>query len=201
MSDYKVYKLFPTPVFHYRLENYEELNKELEKYILDLKKKDKTGQLKSNRGGWHSPFFDLKNEIPMKFFNKMKNFLEKIITNEMGWEYIPNNVKITSMWSIINKKGDFNIQHNHPNAYLSAAYYVKFPQKSGNIKFFDPREQKSIRYPKITKYTEISAPIVEITPKEGDLLIFPAYLYNAVSENLADENRIIISFNVDIKYR
>ena len=201
MSDYKVYKLFPTPVFHYKLENYEEINKELKKYILDLKKNDKAGQLKSNKGGWHSPFFDLKNEIPMKFFNKIKNFLEKIIKNEMGWEYIPNNVRITSMWSIINKKGDFNIQHNHPNAYLSAAYYVKFPQKSGNIKFFDPREQKSIRYPKITKYTEISAPIVEITPKEGDLLIFPAYLYHAVSENLTNDDRIIISFNVDIKYR
>ena len=64
-----------------------------------------------------------------------------------------------------------------------------------------PREQKNIRYPKITKYTEISAPIVEITPKEGDLLIFPAYLYHAVSENLAEEDRIIVSFNVDIKYR
>ena len=28
--------------------------------------------------------------------------------------------KIIGMWSIINKKGSFNIQHNHPNAYLSA---------------------------------------------------------------------------------
>ena len=75
MSDYKVYKLFPTPVIHYKLENYEEINKELKKYILDLKKNDKAGQLKSNKGGWLSPFFDLKNEIPMKFFNKIKNFL------------------------------------------------------------------------------------------------------------------------------
>ena len=41
---------------------------------------------------------------------------------------------------------------------------------------------------------------MEITPKEGDLLIFPAYLYHAVSENLSEEDRIIISFNVDIKY-
>ena len=198
MSDYKVYKLFPTPVFHYRLENYEELNKELEKYILDLKKKDKTGQLKSNRGGWHSPFFDLKNEIPMKFFNKMKNFLEKIITNEMGWEYIPNNVKITSMWSIINKKGDFNIQHNHPNAYLSAAYYVKCPVNSGNINFHEGSEAKLIRHPNIKKFTEMSAMKTSLAPKEGDLFVFPAYFYHDVGENLSNEDRIVISFNLDI---
>ena len=198
MSDYKVYKLFPTPVFHYRLENYEELNKELEKYILDLKKKDKTGQLKSNRGGWHSPFFDLKNEIPMKFFNKMKNFLEKIITNEMGWEYVPNNVKITSMWSIINKKGDFNIQHNHPNAYFSAAYYVKCPVNSGNINFHEGSEAKLIRHPNIKKFTEMSAMKTSLEPKEGDLFVFPAYFYHDVGENLSNEDRIVISFNLDI---
>ena len=198
MSDYKVYKLFPTPVFHYKLENYEEINKELKKYILDLKKNDKAGQLKSNKGGWHSPFFDLKNEIPMKFFNKMKNFLEKIITNEMGWEYVPNNVRITSMWSIINKKGDFNIQHNHPNAYLSAAYYVKCPVNSGNINFHEGSEAKLIRHPNIKKFTEMSAMKTSLEPKEGDLFVFPAYFYHDVGENLSNEDRIVISFNLDV---
>ena len=198
MSDYKVYKLFPTPVFHYKLENYEEINKELKKYILDLKKNDKAGQLKSNKGGWHSPFFDLKNEIPMKFFNKIKNFLEKIIKNEMGWEYVPNNVKITSMWSIINKKGDFNIQHNHPNAYFSAAYYVKCPVNSGNINFHEGSEAKLILHPNIKKFTEMSAMKTSLEPKEGDLFVFPAYFYHDVGENLSNEDRIVISFNLDI---
>ena len=78
-------------------------------------------------------------------------------------------------------------------------YYVRFPENSGNIKFFDPKEQKNIRYPKIKNYTDMSAAITEITPKEGDLLIFPAYLYHAVGENLSEDDRIIISFNVDIE--
>ena len=59
MTNYKVYKLFPVPIFHFKLENYRELNLELENYILNLKKKDKSGQKKSNIGGWHSPFFNL----------------------------------------------------------------------------------------------------------------------------------------------
>jgi len=201
MKNYQIYKLFPTPVFHFKLENYQELNIELESYILDLKKKDKDGQRKSNYGGWHSPFFDQKNDnIPKKFAKIFEEFYKKVIINEMGWKYDSNKVKIEAMWSIINKKGSFNIQHNHPNAYLSSAYYVRHPEKSGSIKFFDPREQKNIRYPKIKNYTDISAVITEITPKEGDLLIFPSYLYHSVGENLSEDDRIIVSFNVGIDY-
>ena len=201
MKDYKIYRLFPTPVFHFRVENYQELNTELENYILNLKKKDEKGIKKSNAGGWHSYNFDINNDNTAKKFAKIfEEFYKKIIINKMGWKYDSNKVKMEAMWSIINKKGSFNIQHNHPNSYLSAAYYVRHPEKSGNIRFFDPREQKNIRYPKIKKYTDLSAVIIEKDPKEGDLLIFPSYLYHSVGENLSEDDRIIVSFNVEINY-
>ena len=201
MKNYQIYKLFPTPVFHFRVENYQKLNTELENYILNLRKKDEKGQKKSNAGGWHSHNFDLNNDNTAKKFAKIsEEFYKKVIINEMGWKYDSNKVKMTAMWSIINKKGSFNIQHNHANAYLSSAYYVRYPEKSGSIKFFDPREQKNIRYPKIKNYTDISAVITEITPKEGDLLIFPSYLYHSVGENLSEDDRIIVSFNINIDY-
>ena len=37
-------------------------------------------------------------------------------------------MKCTSMWSIINKEENFNVEHSHSNNYLSAAYYVKAPK-------------------------------------------------------------------------
>ena len=201
MKNYQIYKAFPTPVFHYEVENYKEFNVELNSYILNLKNNNPQGIEKSNQGGWHSPNFDLVNDKSTK---KFISIFEKYIKNaveEIGWNYDSKRTIIEAMWSIINKKGSFNIQHNHPNAFLSAAYYVKFQKNSGSIKFFDPREQKNIRYPNIKNFTEMSAPIVEVSPKEGDLLIFPAYLYHAVNKNLAEEDRIIVSFNVDIKYK
>ena len=201
MKEYEVYKFFPSPVFHFCLKNHQELNEELENYILDLKKKYKNGQKKSNCGGWHSPFFDLTKDSPAKkFLLIVQKFTREVIINEMGWKYNPDKVKIDPIWSIINKKSSFNIHHNHPNAYLSASYYVKYPKNSGNIKFYDPKEQKNIRYPKIKNYTDLSAAITEITPNEGDLFIFPSYLYHSVAENLSEKDRIIISFNVDIEY-
>ena len=43
MSNKKIYKLFATPVFECKLDNFENLNLELEKYIYNLKKEDEKG--------------------------------------------------------------------------------------------------------------------------------------------------------------
>ena len=91
MKEYKIYRLFSSPIFNFRPENYNELNTELEEYILDLKKKYKNGQIKSNRGGWHSPFFDLTKDSPAKKFLLIaQKFTRKVIINEMGWKYNPD---------------------------------------------------------------------------------------------------------------
>ena len=201
MSDIKVRNLFPVPIFHYKLENYKETNKELLNYILELQKNDKTGNAHSNKGGWHSQNFDIVNQgSPINFLNKIKDYLKHIISNEFGWKYVPNKQRIVAMWAIINKKNSFNVMHNHQNCYFSSAYYVKKPKNSGDITFFDPKEAKTYRFPKIEKYTEYSSEAVTIKPEEGDLLIFPSYLYHSVSENLSEDDRVVISFNVDIDY-
>jgi len=201
MNEKKIYNLFPVPIFHYKVENYKEINEELINYILRLKKKDKIGNNRSNIGGWHSPNFDLvKEETPINFINKFKDFLKNIIINEFGWEYLPNKQRIVAMWAIINKKNSFNIMHNHQNCYLSAAYYVKKPERSGDISFFDPVEPKTYRYPEKEKGTFHSNQVVTLRPEEGDLLIFPSYLYHSVEPNLSDEDRIVISFNIDLGY-
>ena len=70
MTEKKIYNLFPDTIFRYKLENYEQINKELLNYILDLQKKDSIGNNRSNRGGWHSPNFDLVNAgPPINFIN------------------------------------------------------------------------------------------------------------------------------------
>ena len=201
MNQRNVYELFPDPIFHFKLENYKQINKELLNYILELQKKDKKGNNHSNKGGWHSPNFDLVNPgPPINFINNFKNFLKQIMENEFGWEYISNKQRIVAMWAIINKKNSYNVRHNHQNCYLSGSYYVKKPENSGDITFFDPKEAKTYRFPEIEKITNYSRDSITIKPNEGDLLIFPSYLYHQVGKNLSDKNRIAISFNIDIGY-
>lgn len=201
MNERKIYNLFPDPIFRYKLENFEEINKELLSYIFELKKNNPVGNNRSNKGGWHSPNFDIvKPGPPINFINNFKDFLKDIIVNEFGWEYIPNRQRIVAMWAIINKKNSYNVKHNHQNCYLSSAYYVKKPKDSGEITFFDPKEAKTYRFPEIEKNTDFSVEKITIKPEEGELLIFPSYLYHEVSENLVNEDRIVVSFNVDIGY-
>lgn len=199
MTKIATHKVFPVPIFEFELENSKELNLELENYIYALKESDNNGLQISNKGGWHSPYFEIsKNKILIQFLEKIRNYLFDIISKEYGWKYDLPKIKIDGMWAIVNKEGSFNIKHNHPNCYLSAAYYVKAKTNCGKIKFFDPKEQKNIRYPKVEKFTELSAEMIKFEPKEGTLLIFPSYLYHSVDENLSKEDRIVISFNVDI---
>ena len=201
MQERKVYNLFPVPIFHYKIKNFKKINQELLNYILELQKKDPIGNNRSNKGGWHSSNFDLVNKgTPINFINEFKDFLKNIITNEFGWEYFPHKQRIVAMWAIINKKNSYNVMHNHQNCYLSAAYYVKKPKNSGDITFFDPIEAKTYRFPEKEKNTNYSTEIVTINPEVGDLLIFPSYLYHSVDNNLSNEDRIVISFNVDIGY-
>tara|TARA_B100002051_G_C16696121_1_gene618252 strand:+ start:935 stop:1540 length:606 start_codon:yes stop_codon:yes gene_type:complete len=201
MNERKIYNLFPDPIFRYKVENYKEINKELSNYIYNLQKKDPSGNSRSNRGGWHSPNFDIVNPgPPINFINEFKDFLKDIIVNEFGWEYIPNRQRIVAMWAIINNKNSYNVKHNHQNCYLSSAYYVKKPKDSGEITFFDPKEAKTYRFPEIEKNTDFSVEKITIKPEEGELLIFPSYLYHEVSENLVNEDRIVVSFNVDVGY-
>ena len=48
------------------------------------------------------------------------------------------------------------------------------------------------------KDTTLSAETANFIPSEGDLLIFPSYLHHSVEENMSEEERIVISFNIQI---
>ena len=141
-------------------------------------------------------YFDILNDKLVKKFTMIFQNYVKESVEEIGWNYDSDRVKIEAMWSIINKKGDFNIQHNHPNAYLSAAYYVKAPKDCGEIVFYDPRPAPVYSHPRAKTPNILNATINSVNPEEGLLVLFPSYLEHSVNPNQSEEQRIVISFNV-----
>jgi uncharacterized protein (TIGR02466 family) len=121
------------------------------------------------------------------------------VFNINGWKTENKNIRIKEMWAIINKNGDFNILHTHPNCYLSAVYYVKATEKCGKFQIENPNIAKRNFYPEIKRKNELNLKVAGIEIEEGDLLIFPGYLPHKVSTNESNEDRVVISFNVDIK--
>ena len=200
MLESEVLKFFPEPVFKYKFEKAEFFNNELAQYIYSLQKEDLNGLTKSNRGGWHSKDFKLtdQNSIQFKFAVELQKYIFDTF-QKFGWETGKNNIRITQMWAIINKKDDFNVIHTHPNTYLSAAYYVKAPKNCGKFIVENPNIAKRHSFPPIAHRNELNLLLNGLDINEGDLLLFPGYLPHKVGKNETDEDRIVISFNVDLK--
>tara|TARA_B100000989_G_scaffold127334_1_gene94527 strand:+ start:1327 stop:1929 length:603 start_codon:yes stop_codon:yes gene_type:complete len=196
----KVFEYFPHPVFKYKVDNYSNHNKTLMNYIHHLKKEDPIGQKRSNVGGWHSPFFDLKNTKSegYKFLEIIQPYIFDVFKS-YGWKYEPKKIFYSGMWAIINKKENSNNEHIHPNSNLSAAYYVKAPENCGEFAVSNPHAISRNIYPERENPTEFNRIIAKHKVEEGDLLIFPAYLPHQVLPNKSDEDRIVISFNLWIQ--
>ena len=200
MINPEVSLFFPEPIFKYKFENYEDYNKDLKAYIYELQKESSSGQIKSNRGGWHSKNFTIKDKDSIQ--HKFALVVQKYILDsfhKLGWKTKDQNIQIKEMWAIINKKDDFNVIHTHPNCYLSAAYYVKASKDCGRFQVENPNIAKRYAYPEIAIQNELNVEVAGINISEGDLLIFPSYLPHKVKKNESDEDRIVISFNVSVK--
>ena len=200
MTESKIIRIFPEPVFKYKLVDFEKYNKELSKYIYKLNENDIEGMNKSNRGGWHSQNFNLRNvnSIQYKFGLKLQTYILDAFQN-LGWKIQNKNIKIKEMWAIINKKEDFNVVHTHPNCFLSAAYYVKTPKNCGKFEVENLNLARRHAYPEIENINELNCEVTSIDISAGDLLLFPSYLPHKVESNKSNEDRIVISFNIDCR--
>ncbi len=195
----EILKFFPQPIFKYKVDNYKDFNPKLLDYIYKLNKEDKEGVIRSNRGGWHSQPFELKdkNSIQTKFALETTKYVFDAIKN-YGWKLNPEKTIVTEMWAIINKPDDYNVIHTHPNSYLSAAYYVKAPKNGGKFIIENPLTVARHSYPPEENKSEFNVKVAGLEIEEGELLLFPAYLPHKVGENKSKEDRIVISFNVTI---
>ena len=190
--------VFSTPIWTSLVDDYQNINAKMLKYIQSMHEKNPMGTTHSNVFGWHSENFDLEDETVKFFISSIKTKIKKTI-DDMCWDPEKSQTKITNMWAIINKKGASNARHTHPNSYLSAVYYIKAPKNCGDILFYDPRSAKVTRKPPTTKSNALNSEEVNITPQDGMIVFFPSYLHHSVSENRSDEERIVISFNVDMR--
>ncbi len=190
--------IFSTPLWTTIVPNNKSINEKMHIYIKTLHSKDSQGLIKSNLKGWHSPNFNLLDPEPQFFINGISSMLNQSIT-DMGWDLKKNELKITEMWSIINPTNSANSRHIHSNNFISAAYYIKAPPNSGDIVFYDPRSANVIRTPIIGSQNKLNSTTFSVSPKEGLLVLFPSFLHHSVNINQSKEERIVVSFNIDLR--
>ena len=183
--------LWPTPYWYtqiwdfMRSETRVTFNEDFTSWINGEMKKETV--VKSNRGGWQSELYDSKNDMFEPLIKQIRDFCG----------HLPLNIKeiiIPQLWANVNKKGNWNIIHQHGNYDLSGTYYVKVPKDSGRLLFRDPRPAAMSNGFMCKNFDKGEFKTVNVL--EGMLGIWPAYLDHFVEPSNTDEERISISFDI-----
>ena len=191
MCQLKQRDIFPTSFYTADIFN-EYLNLKYKKFLLDLSTKVE-GVNRSNRGGWQSKPDLWKESIFYPLLDEVLNS-SKMIANSLTKSELPQMV-IRAMWGNINPKGGFNFTHVHPSGWMSGVYYIQLPEGNNKIVFQDPRSARMMDF---QRSSLIEDEYFSYYPKIGELLLFPSWLPHFVSPNTSEENRITISFNVEL---
>lgn len=190
MFNIKCRSIFPTDL--YFVDIYDQ--KENESYKEELLKLSRTnpGNIRSNRNAWQSEITLWQNETFKPLLEKSSSIVQSIIADisENKPEFV-----IRSMWGNINPKGGYNLTHVHPTGWLSAVYYVTLPEGCHGITFEDPRPAKMMDFQNSCLVDDL---YFNHQPQVGQLVLFPSWLPHFVNPNPTEENRISISFNVEL---
>ena len=193
---------FPTRVGKY--ENTDlSIHQKLVSICDEIKKEE--GRCVSNFGGFQS--FDLPYDIIKETIGE---FIGTSVCDYLG-SMVSNNhlldIVIQNYWLNVNGYGHYNSRHTHPFVDFSCVYYLKTPKDSGAIRFIDPNHELKGRsrflsyvgnnptaikdfFPVAVDYKE--------EPKEGMLIVFPAYIEHEVEPNKAKDERMSLAFNISI---
>ena len=140
------------------------------------------------------------SELKLPQISILKNFISeqirnyKIFFDKKNCEYIndwPQKYNFM-MWSNRLKKEGYNKSHIHPSGWLSGVFYLEIPSKirdnEAGIEFSLHDEKLKVIHKNIPKKI--------ITPKKGDLIMFPSSLYHKTIPFESNEERICIAFDI-----
>ena len=180
---------------------------EIREHLLGLRVQAE-GEQKSNRGGWHSKgnlFAPAQRQFP-----EMREAVTRALFAYIAKVFAytgPIEIALNG-WTVINRGGgDFNVPHNHAANLLSGALYIAVPDgmRGGAIVFQDPRLNLNAHETEGMRKLAIKPPwmrtSINVTPKAGEILVFPSWLMHFVEPFTCDDPegvRIVVSFNATV---
>jgi uncharacterized protein (TIGR02466 family) len=112
------------------------------------------------------------------------------------WDKLEYNIhasEISKSWFNVHKKGGKTLEHAHNRTDLVVSSYVRCPAGSGNIEFRDPLEYHKLGFP-----VDLDNNLWrEVPVKTNDVLFFPGWLNHRTQENTTDQERIVMTYNID----
>ena len=153
--------------------------KEIDQVIKELKDfpdyETKTCQTTFYLGGNKRP----ENIWQQKYNEICKNIVQQLgLYNQFYYKY--------QLWSQLYEKGQSFFCHNHFDP-----SYRSYQASLSIIHFLKNTNERNLIF--INKDTD---EIYKPKQEEGDILIFPSYLYHGVTPNTSDSGRFVVAFNI-----
>ena len=207
--------LFPTPIWKdpATISNYDPVQIQIQSALKDIKSNNNLDDVSDiykdakNYNKDHAQGYIIKNNI-IKNYNldaleqRIHDALDRY-TQGVDWTAISkynDELQIDGEWKIMNswiniaEKGVKHDFHSHPGYTISGVYYYRVSAEQGGIGFNNPNP---IVYNAGFPEGRTSPQSIELIPKDGDIILFPAWLQHGTYENTSDEERISIAFNID----
>lgn len=195
--------LFVTRLYRGHLSDHGKLNaRELESSCIAIAEDDEAGQDWCEANGYpgYTSYASL-TDLPWRFpiFADLVGILDAHVAAfaaELAFDLGEGRLELEDLWINILPEGGSHSGHLHPHSVISGTTYVAMPQGASAIRFEDPRHPMMMAAPpRKPDAPEDLKPFVYITPAVGEVLLWESFVRHEVPLNMAEDERISVSFN------
>jgi uncharacterized protein (TIGR02466 family) len=171
---------------------------------LAIAEDDEAGQKWCEKNGYpgYTSYASL-NDLPWRFpvFAALEKALDRhvaVFVKDLGFDLQGRKLKCGSFWINILPQGGMHASHIHPHSVISGTTYVAMPAGTSALKLEDPRLSMMMAAPvRLKKAPQELQSFVYVTPDVGEVLLWESWLRHEVPMNLAEDDRISVSFNYE----
>lgn len=199
----QIRSLFVTRLYQARLSDHGPVDQdELEASCLSIAEDDEAGQLWCDQNDYpgYTSYASL-TDLPWRFpiFQDVVDALDKHVAafvQDLEFDLDGRDLVLEDLWINILPQGGLHTSHLHPHSVISGTTYVAMPAGTSALKLEDPRSAMMMAAPERARDArEELRKFIYIAPSVGDVLLWESWLRHEVPMNMADDDRISVSFN------
>lgn len=175
---------------------------ELEQSCLVIAEDDEAGQTWCEENGYlgYTSYASL-TDLPWRFpiFADLVKILDHHVAEfvkDLEFDLDGRALVLEDLWINILPAGGTHSSHIHPHSVISGTTYVAMPEGASALKLEDPRLSCMMAAPTRAKTARAELqPFIYVKPNVGDVLLWESWLRHEVPMNMAEDERISVSFN------
>jgi uncharacterized protein (TIGR02466 family) len=196
--------LFATRLYHAALSAHGKAvdTGELEASCYSIAEDDEAGQQWCEDNGYpgytsYASLTDLGWRFPVfKALTRVLDAHVAAFARDLAFDLGDKKLKVEDLWINILPEGGIHTGHIHPHSVISGTTYVAMPRGTSAIRFEDPRLPMMMAAPtRLKDAPEDLRQFIYVAPEVGDVLLWESWLRHEVPMNMAEEDRISVSFN------